>query len=82
MASTPTIPVIADRNEIHKSCRTLELVVNILNDYCEAANAVVQLEKKLAKALKDAASNKCTTEIPGAKPVVSCCKVLSDQCTL
>lgn len=56
---------LAERSEIHKSCKTLESVVNILNDYCEAANAIVALQKKLAKALREAASVKCVAEIPG-----------------
>lgn len=60
-AATP----LAERAEVHKSCKTLESVVNILNDYCEAANAIVQLQKKLAKALREAASPKCVSEIPG-----------------
>ena len=56
---------LAERGEIHKSCKTLESVVNVLNDYCEAANAIVQLQKKLANALREAASAKCVAEIPG-----------------
>ncbi|KAI0833779.1 hypothetical protein BC628DRAFT_1307875 [Trametes gibbosa] len=62
MAST-TSP-LAERAEIHKSCKTLESVVNVLNDYCDAANAIVQLQKKLAKALREAATSKCVSEIP------------------
>ncbi|KAI0667842.1 hypothetical protein C8Q78DRAFT_981197 [Trametes maxima] len=62
MASSGT--PLAERTEIHKSCKTLESVVNILNDYCEAVNAIVQLQKKLAKALREAASPKCVSEIP------------------
>ncbi|KAI0648820.1 hypothetical protein C8Q79DRAFT_998792 [Trametes meyenii] len=62
MASSGT--PLAERTDIHKSCKTLESVVNILNDYCEAANAIVQLQKKLAKALREAASPKCVAEIP------------------
>ena len=56
---------LAERNEIHKSCKTLESVVNVLNDYCEAANAIVSLQKKLAKALREAAAAKCVVDIPG-----------------
>lgn len=56
---------IADRESIHKSCRTLEAVVNVLNDYCEAANAILTLQRKLVKALRDAATVKCVPEIPG-----------------
>ena len=51
---------------MHKSCRALEAVVNLLNDYCEAAGAVVQLQKKLARALRETAVLKCTGEIAGA----------------
>ncbi|KAI0039876.1 hypothetical protein FA95DRAFT_1612234 [Auriscalpium vulgare] len=65
MASTANALAIADRAEIHKSCRALEAVVNLLNDYSEAARAIVSLQKKLAKALRDAASVKPTAEIPG-----------------
>ncbi|KAH9930162.1 uncharacterized protein B0H18DRAFT_1209645 [Fomitopsis serialis] len=55
---------IADRESIHKSCRSLEAVVNVLNDYCEAANAILTLQRKLVKALRDAAAAKCVPEIP------------------
>ncbi|KAI0788129.1 hypothetical protein C8Q74DRAFT_1366891 [Fomes fomentarius] len=55
---------LAERNEIHKSCKTLESVVNVLNDYCEAANAIISLQKKLAKALRESASAKCVPEVP------------------
>ena len=70
MASAPG--PLAERAEIHRSCKTLESVVNILNDYCEAASAVVVLQKKLAKALRESASVKCVAEIPGALPTLSC----------
>ena len=51
--STPTL---AARNDIHKSCKTFEAVVNYLNDYSEAVTAIIGIQKKLAKALRDAAS--------------------------
>jgi len=57
---------VAERVDIHKSCRALEAIVNLLDDYSEAARAVVTLHKKLAKALKDATTVKPTGEIPGA----------------
>ncbi|KAI0749964.1 hypothetical protein C8Q80DRAFT_1100838 [Daedaleopsis nitida] len=63
--AAPTGP-LAERTEIHKSCKTLETVVNVLNDYCEAANAIVTLQKKLAKALRESASAKCVAEIPAS----------------
>ncbi|THG99742.1 hypothetical protein EW026_g2666 [Hermanssonia centrifuga] len=56
-------PGIADRTGIHKSCKSLEVVVNVLNDYCEAANALVAIQKKLAKAVREAASAKSINDI-------------------
>lgn len=55
-----------ERNDIHKSCKALELVVNLFNDYCQAAEAMSAMQKKLAKALKDAAACKGTGELVGA----------------
>jgi hypothetical protein len=63
MASLPTTPALAERGDIHKSCKAIETLLNILSEYCEAAGAVVSLQKKLAKALKDVASSKATAEI-------------------
>ncbi|KAJ7494795.1 hypothetical protein B0H11DRAFT_1802323 [Mycena galericulata] len=54
---------LAERTDIHKSCKSLETLLNVLNDYCEAAGAVVLLQKKLAKALRETASLKVTGEI-------------------
>lgn len=65
MSSAPNAPPLAERTDIHKSCKSLETLLNILNDYCEAAGAVVTLQKKLAKALRDAAGVKVTGTIPG-----------------
>ncbi|KIM84097.1 hypothetical protein PILCRDRAFT_818398 [Piloderma croceum F 1598] len=59
----PTEPVLLERAEIHKSCKSLETLVNVLNDYCEAASAIVALQKKLAKALRETAGLKVTGEI-------------------
>ncbi|TFY77861.1 hypothetical protein EWM64_g6151 [Hericium alpestre] len=81
MAQTGTsIQAIADRPEIHKCCRSLEAVVNLLSDYTEAARAVVTLQKKLAKALREAAGLKATGDIPGNTFTVSAglFEVLSD----
>lgn len=57
---------LAERADIHKSCKSIETLLNILNDYCEAASVVVALEKKLAKALRETASSKVTNEVAGA----------------
>ena len=65
MASMQSVQAVAERADIHKSCRALEAIVNLLDDYSEAARAIVTLHKKLAKALKDAATVKPTGEIPG-----------------
>lgn len=65
MSSPTTSPRPAERQDIHKACRTLETLVNVLNDYCEAAEAIVALQRKLSKALKEAASLKTTSEIAG-----------------
>lgn len=56
-------PVLAARSDIHKSCKTFEAVVNYLNDYSEAVTAIIGIQKKLAKALRDAASTKTTSEV-------------------
>jgi hypothetical protein len=60
---TSSAPVLSERIDIHKSCKSLEAVVNVLNDYCEAAGAIVTLQKKLSKALREAAATKCVAEI-------------------
>ena len=74
MATMQAVQAVAERVDIHKSCRALEVIVNLLDDYSEAARAIVTLHKKLAKALKDAAAVKPTGEIPGAS---SCTLVLA-----
>ena len=74
MATMQAVQAVAERVDIHKSCRALEVIVNLLDDYSEAARAIVTLHKKLAKALKDAAAVKPTGEIPG---VSSCTLVLA-----
>ena len=55
--SSPTL-VIVERTDIHKSCKSLEAIVNIFNDYCQAIDAIVTAQKKLAKALRDASGLK------------------------
>ncbi|KAI0028981.1 hypothetical protein K488DRAFT_89187 [Vararia minispora EC-137] len=62
---------IAERTEIHKSCRALEAVVSVLSDYAEAARAVATLQKKLIKALREAAALKAAGEIAGNAFVTS-----------
>lgn len=57
-------PVI-ERADVHKSCKSLETVVNLFNDYCHAAETLSLVQKKLAKALKEAASSKATNQLAG-----------------
>ena len=63
MASLPKTPAVAERADLHKSCKFVETLLNILSEYCEAAAIVLSLQKKLAKALKDVATSKATAEI-------------------
>ena len=58
-------PNLVSRADIHKSCKTVEAVVNLLNDYSEAVTAIIGIQKKLAKALREAASTKITSEVAG-----------------
>lgn len=65
MAGTPgQLPTLAERTDIHKSCKSFEVLLNLLNDYCGAVSAAVQLQKKLAKAIRETAALKTTDEIP------------------
>ena len=65
MAGVQPVQFVAERQDIHKSCKALEVVVNLLDDYSEAARAIVTLNKKLSKALRDVATVKPTGDIPG-----------------
>lgn len=73
----PTQPTIYERVDIHKSCKSLETLVNILNDYCEAASSIVALQKKLAKALRETAGLKVTGNIPGILYLTGRCSYLT-----
>lgn len=66
MATPAPAPTLVERTDIHKSCRSLENVLNVLNEYCEAVGVIVALQKKLAKALRETAGLKATGEIAGA----------------
>ncbi|EGO24280.1 hypothetical protein SERLADRAFT_449048 [Serpula lacrymans var. lacrymans S7.9] len=63
MSSATTTLQLAERPDVHKSCRSIESLVNVLNDYCEAAGAIVALQKKLVKALRDTAGLKTTSDV-------------------
>ena len=63
--SAPTPIALAERADVHKSCKALEIVVNSLNDFCRASEALALCQKKLAKALKEVATMKVTGELAG-----------------
>ncbi|KAH9178311.1 hypothetical protein EDB89DRAFT_1930543 [Lactarius sanguifluus] len=65
MASVQPVQAVAERPDIHKSCKALEVVVNLLDDYSEAARAIVTLQKKLVKASREVSTVKPTGDIPG-----------------
>jgi hypothetical protein len=65
MASTPGI-VVAERADIHKSCKSIETLLNVFNDYCEAAGSIVTLQKKLAKALREISGLRVTGDVASA----------------
>jgi hypothetical protein len=72
MATAHVPSPLAERTEIHKSCKCLENLLNFLNDYCEAMGTVAGLEKKLAKALREIAGVKMTPETAGPSPFRLC----------
>lgn len=63
MASTNV--ALIERIDVHKSCKALENIVNIFNDYCQVAEALALEQKKLARALKEAVGLKATNELAG-----------------
>jgi len=61
---------LAERADIHKSCKSLETLLNVLNDYCEAIGNASVLQKKLAKALRETAGMNITGEIARSPQVL------------
>jgi len=64
-APAPTTVQPVERQDIHKSCRTIDALLSVLNDYCEAASALAATQKKLSKALRDAAGLKTNAQFAG-----------------
>ncbi|THH08911.1 hypothetical protein EW145_g2368, partial [Phellinidium pouzarii] len=56
---------LIERIDIHKSCKALETIANVFNDYCQAAESLAVEQKKLARALKDAVGLKATNGLVG-----------------
>ena len=62
--NSQTNPIaLAERTDIHKSCKALETIVNSFNDFCQASEALAHAQKRFAKSLKDAAGMKVTGEL-------------------
>lgn len=57
---------LLDRGDIDKSCKFLENIVSIFYEYCQLAQSITATHRKLAKALKEAASVKGASEFPCA----------------
>ncbi|CAE7144605.1 unnamed protein product [Rhizoctonia solani] len=55
---------IWERSEVHKSSKCIELVVTLFSDYCQAVTTLANLQKKLSRALRDAATSKGTGMVP------------------
>ncbi|KAM6490489.1 hypothetical protein JOM56_013832 [Amanita muscaria] len=76
MATTPSAPpLIAERADIHKSCKAIESLLNLLDDYSQVTSAMATLEKKLAKAIRELAGLKITGEIAVILHVANACNV-------
>lgn len=68
--AAPPLPLV-DRADIHKSCKSLEAIVNAFNTYCQAVDTLASTQKKLARSLRDAAGIKGVTEIAGTVMLAS-----------
>lgn len=55
--SNPTLPIM-ERAEVHRSAKTLEGLIAVFHDYCQTVTACANLQKKLARSMKDAAGVK------------------------
>ncbi|KAG8736936.1 hypothetical protein FRC10_008709 [Ceratobasidium sp. 414] len=55
---------IWERQEVHKSSKCIEIVVTLFSEYCQAVTSMANLQKKLGRALKDAAGAKGTGMAP------------------
>ncbi|KIY44064.1 hypothetical protein FISHEDRAFT_77975 [Fistulina hepatica ATCC 64428] len=57
--------ILCERVDIHKSCKSIESLLVVFNDYCETLGTLALLQKKLSKALRSTAALKVTGEISG-----------------
>lgn len=57
--------VLLERSEVDKSLRALEAVIAVFYDYCQLSASIAATSRKLARALKDIAVIKATSQYPG-----------------
>ena len=62
--ASPQLPIL-ERNDVHKSAKCLETIVNALGEYSQLATLLAAVQKRLAKALREAAANRATSDTPG-----------------
>ncbi|KAJ1308104.1 hypothetical protein OPQ81_002167 [Rhizoctonia solani] len=55
---------IWERSEVHKSSKCIEIVISLFSDYCQTATTLANIQKKLARALRDVATVKGTGMVP------------------
>ena len=63
--TTTTMGVLLERSEVDKSLRALEAVIAVFYDYCQLSASIAATSRKLARALKDIAVIKATSQYPG-----------------
>lgn len=49
-----------DRPDVHRSAKALEQIIALFHDYCQAIGACVSIQKKMSRAMKEAANVKGT----------------------
>jgi hypothetical protein len=63
--TTTTMGVLLERSEVDKSLKSLEAVIAVFYDYCQLSASIAATSRKLARALKDTAVIKATSQYPG-----------------
>lgn len=63
--TTTTMGVLLERSEVDKSLKALEMVIAVFYDYCQLSASIAATSRKLARALKDTAVIKATSQYPG-----------------
>jgi hypothetical protein len=63
--TTTTMGVLLERSEVDKSLKALEMVIAVFYDYYQLSASIAATSRKLARALKDTAVIKATSQYPG-----------------